>query len=189
MMPNIADAAFLHGYEAVVDAFSVGDRFAPRRRIVVATGDTLSERMAGPAIRAWQIARALADEHDVVLVTTERMHADASAVSRSARGRAGCDRARTMVRRHHLPGLSHAAESRAARQRQGHRRATSTTRSTSSSWSRHATSMRRPGATSSDQLPRHSTNSSSAETSSSALLRSSETSGSVSWPHWDESTR
>ena len=71
MMPNIADAAFLHSYEAVVDAFSVGNRFAPRRRIVVATGDTLSERMAGPAIRAWQIARALADEHDVVLVTTE----------------------------------------------------------------------------------------------------------------------
>ena len=33
--------------------------FGARRRIVVATGDTLEPAMAGPAIRAWQIARAL----------------------------------------------------------------------------------------------------------------------------------
>jgi len=39
-------------------------------RIAVATPDTLTARMAGPAIRAWQIARALAAEHDVRLVTT-----------------------------------------------------------------------------------------------------------------------
>jgi len=38
-----------------------------RRRIVVATVDTLGERMAGPAIRAWQMAKALAREHDVEL--------------------------------------------------------------------------------------------------------------------------
>ena len=40
------------------------------RRILVATGDTLRPAMAGPAIRAWQIARALSREHDVELVTT-----------------------------------------------------------------------------------------------------------------------
>jgi glycosyltransferase involved in cell wall biosynthesis len=39
-------------------------------RIVVATGEVLGERMAGPAIRAWHIARALGREHDVVLATT-----------------------------------------------------------------------------------------------------------------------
>jgi len=45
-----------------------GDRFfARRRKILVVTGDTLGERMAGPAIRAWAIASALAAEHDVVL--------------------------------------------------------------------------------------------------------------------------
>jgi glycosyltransferase involved in cell wall biosynthesis len=43
-----------------------------RRRIVVATADTLGARMAGPAIRAWHIAEALAAEHDVQLVTTGR---------------------------------------------------------------------------------------------------------------------
>jgi glycosyltransferase involved in cell wall biosynthesis len=39
-------------------------------RIVVATPDTLTARMAGPAIRAWQIARALSAEHEVQLATT-----------------------------------------------------------------------------------------------------------------------
>jgi glycosyltransferase involved in cell wall biosynthesis len=38
--------------------------------VAVATPDTLSTRMAGPAIRAWQIAQALSAEHDVALVTT-----------------------------------------------------------------------------------------------------------------------
>jgi len=41
-----------------------------RRRILVATVDTLTAKMAGPAIRAWHIASALAAEHDVELVTT-----------------------------------------------------------------------------------------------------------------------
>ncbi len=42
------------------------------RNIVVATADTLSTRMAGPAIRALRVARALAAEHNVRLVTTGR---------------------------------------------------------------------------------------------------------------------
>ncbi|HEX3623420.1 MAG TPA: glycosyltransferase [Acidimicrobiales bacterium] len=39
-------------------------------KIVVATPDTLTARMAGPGIRAWQIARALSAEHEVQLVST-----------------------------------------------------------------------------------------------------------------------
>lgn len=42
------------------------------RRIMVVTLDTIADRMAGPAIRAWEIARALSDEHDVRLVTFGR---------------------------------------------------------------------------------------------------------------------
>ena len=38
-----------------------------RRRVLVVTGDTLGERMAGPAIRAWEMAKVLAGECDVVL--------------------------------------------------------------------------------------------------------------------------
>jgi glycosyltransferase involved in cell wall biosynthesis len=41
-----------------------------RLRIAVATADTLKPQMAGPAIRAWQVASALAAEHEVALVTT-----------------------------------------------------------------------------------------------------------------------
>ena len=41
-----------------------------RRRIAVVTGDTLGSRMAGPAIRAWHLAGALAREHEVQLLTT-----------------------------------------------------------------------------------------------------------------------
>jgi hypothetical protein len=41
-----------------------------RRRILVLTADTIGERRSGPAIRAWEMASALAHEHDVVLATT-----------------------------------------------------------------------------------------------------------------------
>jgi glycosyltransferase involved in cell wall biosynthesis len=40
-------------------------------RVVVATCDPITARMAGPAIRAWHMAEVLAAEHDVQLVTTE----------------------------------------------------------------------------------------------------------------------
>jgi glycosyltransferase involved in cell wall biosynthesis len=39
------------------------------RRIAVATTDTLTARMAGPAIRAWHLAEELAAEHEVVLLS------------------------------------------------------------------------------------------------------------------------
>jgi glycosyltransferase involved in cell wall biosynthesis len=41
-----------------------------RRKVVIATGDALTARMAGPAIRAFNIAAVLAAEHDVRLLTT-----------------------------------------------------------------------------------------------------------------------
>jgi glycosyltransferase involved in cell wall biosynthesis len=41
-----------------------------RTRIVVVTEDVLSAKMAGPAIRAWHIAEALAEKAEVVLATT-----------------------------------------------------------------------------------------------------------------------
>ena len=42
-------------------------------RVVVITDDVLTPKMAGPAIRAWHIAEALAAEHDVVLATTSEL--------------------------------------------------------------------------------------------------------------------
>jgi glycosyltransferase involved in cell wall biosynthesis len=47
-----------------------------RRKIVVVTGEVLAPRLAGPAIRALAIARALAGRHDVELVSTDRCDLD-----------------------------------------------------------------------------------------------------------------
>src|SRR5438270_1692947 len=55
--------------DAVTDAFGIRERLAGRRRVVVATGDALTPKMAGPGIRAWNMAAALSLQHDVELVT------------------------------------------------------------------------------------------------------------------------
>jgi GT2 family glycosyltransferase/glycosyltransferase involved in cell wall biosynthesis len=70
MSADIADPSFADGFAATVNGLKVKEIFGERRRILVATGDVLEEKMAGPAIRAWQIASALSREHDVQLVTT-----------------------------------------------------------------------------------------------------------------------
>ncbi|MEY2463505.1 MAG: hypothetical protein QOH64_1643 [Acidimicrobiaceae bacterium] len=69
--PNIGDPRFVEGFNDVVEALHVDRMFTSRRKIVVATGDVLQPRMAGPAIRAWQLALALSAEHDVKLVSTQ----------------------------------------------------------------------------------------------------------------------
>lgn len=62
---------YLRGYEKIVENLNV---LAPaaRRRILVITGDSVGEKMAGPAIRAWHIAKLLSTEHDVRLVSMTR---------------------------------------------------------------------------------------------------------------------
>lgn len=44
-----------------------------RSRVVVITGDPVGEKMAGPAIRAWHIASELSHEHDVRLLSMNRV--------------------------------------------------------------------------------------------------------------------
>lgn len=72
---------YLAAHEVLIEAFGIEEHFRARHRILVVTGEPLLERMAGPAIRAWEIARALAPEHDVRLVSTagaQRTSADFS---------------------------------------------------------------------------------------------------------------
>jgi GT2 family glycosyltransferase/glycosyltransferase involved in cell wall biosynthesis len=69
--PAEGKADYLKGYRAVVDAMGIEEHFATRRRVVVVTGDPLTPKMAGPAIRAWEIAKALSEEHEVELITTQ----------------------------------------------------------------------------------------------------------------------
>jgi GT2 family glycosyltransferase len=70
LQPNIDTPEFVRDYTAVSDAFDVATVFSGRRRVLVLTGDTLAARMAGPAIRALQISKELAKEHEVTLATT-----------------------------------------------------------------------------------------------------------------------
>ncbi|HSL09059.1 MAG TPA: glycosyltransferase [Pseudonocardiaceae bacterium] len=60
---------YLLAHDAIVDALGVQQVYGARRRILIITADTVSQRMAGPAIRAWHMAEVLAGEHDVRLIS------------------------------------------------------------------------------------------------------------------------
>ncbi len=62
------DAPFLRGYENLVEAFDVSER-PTTTKVVIVTGDPIGPRLAGPAIRAWNMAELLSHENDVTLVT------------------------------------------------------------------------------------------------------------------------
>ena len=78
------------GHDAIADAFEVTS-MPGRTKVLVITGDPIGIRMAGPAIRAWHIAEALAAEHEVTLVTMSTLE-DIPAPFRLRRVRAGDDR-------------------------------------------------------------------------------------------------
>jgi GT2 family glycosyltransferase/glycosyltransferase involved in cell wall biosynthesis len=69
MEPAYPLPRYLAAHDVLVEVFGLEEAFGRPRRILVITGDAISERMAGPAIRAWNTAEALGDEHDVRLVT------------------------------------------------------------------------------------------------------------------------
>lgn len=70
--PIFHQADYLRGYENIVVTFDVA--LAPRStRVLIITGDPIGTRLAGPAIRAWNMAQILSKEHDVTLVTFSRL--------------------------------------------------------------------------------------------------------------------
>ncbi|CAL9328881.1 hypothetical protein SUDANB95_00027 [Actinosynnema sp. ALI-1.44] len=60
---------YLAAHDVLVEAFGIDELYGRPRRVLIVTGDAISERMAGPAIRAWHMAEVLSAEHDVRLVT------------------------------------------------------------------------------------------------------------------------
>ena len=68
--PNINEPSFTGRVHRRRRTMNIEGLFGTRHKIAIATGDSLTPRMAGPAIRAWQIALALSREHDVKLVST-----------------------------------------------------------------------------------------------------------------------
>ncbi|WP_431837339.1 glycosyltransferase [Cellulomonas sp. Y8] len=68
--PAYGIPSYLAAHEVLVRAFGIDEAVRGRQRVLVVTGEPLLERMAGPAIRAWEIAGALGADHDVRLLST-----------------------------------------------------------------------------------------------------------------------
>lgn len=67
--PAYPSESYLKGYENIADALGLLD-ISGKHRIVIITGDPIGARMAGPAIRASNMARVLAVENEVRLIST-----------------------------------------------------------------------------------------------------------------------
>ncbi|MGB8996766.1 MAG: glycosyltransferase, partial [Pseudonocardiaceae bacterium] len=63
------EVPYLLAHDAIVEALGVAQVYGARRRILIITADAVSQRMAGPAIRAWNMAEVLSGEHDVRLIS------------------------------------------------------------------------------------------------------------------------
>ena len=61
---------YLEAHADVVSALDLERMFSPAARILVVTGEPLSGRLAGPAIRAWEMSVALSATHPVRLLST-----------------------------------------------------------------------------------------------------------------------
>jgi GT2 family glycosyltransferase/glycosyltransferase involved in cell wall biosynthesis len=70
MEPALSAPHYLAGYQSLVEAFELADLYPARGRILVVTGDPLSPQLAGPAIRAFNIAQELSRDNEVRLVST-----------------------------------------------------------------------------------------------------------------------
>jgi len=66
--PSYEHKGYLDGYYAIMDAFDVANG-ALATRVMIITGDPIGAKMAGPAIRAWAMAEALAKDNIVTLVS------------------------------------------------------------------------------------------------------------------------
>lgn len=72
LRPNVVSSDFLDAFDQTVRAFDLGDHARPRAHVLIITQDSIGERMAGPAIRCWEMAKLLAHTHEVVLASTQR---------------------------------------------------------------------------------------------------------------------
>jgi hypothetical protein len=63
---------YLDGYQKLMDVFNIESSFGREcKRVLVVTGEPLSENLAGPAIRALEISKFLVQDFDVLLATTK----------------------------------------------------------------------------------------------------------------------
>ncbi|MCU1580510.1 MAG: glycosyl transferase [Rhodoglobus sp.] len=66
--PILHSKAYLRGYENLVASFDVLD-VPGVTKVVIVTGDPIGRKLAGPAIRAWNMADQLSGDNEVILVS------------------------------------------------------------------------------------------------------------------------
>ena len=72
--PAYGMPTYLAAHEVLIEAFDIVEHFTARHRVLVVTGEPLLDRMAGPAIRAWEIAKALAPDTSAQFVIRVGQH-------------------------------------------------------------------------------------------------------------------
>ncbi|MPZ89245.1 MAG: glycosyltransferase [Nitriliruptorales bacterium] len=70
LLPNVPDADFLRVFEFVLNAWNLREHLKHHGHVLIITADRLGKRMAGPAIRCWEMAKLLSRQHRVTLGTT-----------------------------------------------------------------------------------------------------------------------
>lgn len=71
-VPGYTGKNYLEGYVNITEAFDVADGIAATKVLII-TGDPIGARMAGPAIRAWNMASILSAEFEVTLLSTTQV--------------------------------------------------------------------------------------------------------------------
>ncbi|MEX2586622.1 MAG: glycosyltransferase [Actinomycetota bacterium] len=72
LRPNISDEGFAKTFFSLVEQTGLNEIFHGRTKVLVITGDTVSSKMAGPAIRAWEMSAELGRKHEVRLLVLAR---------------------------------------------------------------------------------------------------------------------
>lgn len=90
--PVIQQKDYLRGYENLVYTFDLVD-VPETTKVVIVTGDPIGAKLAGPAIRAWNMAEALSAANEVVLVSMSGIEEGTEAPFRLAHVPVGDDRA------------------------------------------------------------------------------------------------
>ena len=70
LLPNVPDPDFMQVFAYVLDAWNLHEHAKPSGHILILTADRLGKKMAGPAIRCWEMAKLLSKTHKVTLGTT-----------------------------------------------------------------------------------------------------------------------
>lgn len=72
---------YSEAYKATTELYGLPGWFVGAAHVLVVTGEPLAARLAGPAIRAWEMAKALARSHPVRLVSTANVADDVPSTS------------------------------------------------------------------------------------------------------------